>query len=287
MWRACPRRAAASVHPPVCYLWCVNIYVELTHEFNEGALRAILSSGPAAVLHRIAVMSKDGDWILDEEETAIAYVRRNLDRRGAQYRFGAPLDPRWLAWGWSAHFEFRHGEIRVRTDFVSRPPRLDAADLDRLWLEQESRPLPFLDARRLAEIKKTNREKDYAVIGELARLLPEPREQMLLSRSARDLERLAGEHPELLAELRTERPALGALGEGLATLEAALDAERRQLMHANERRLERYLEAAQPWAALWPSVAREIRGMGLDEAHRRVVERALGVLPFELPEMES
>jgi hypothetical protein len=40
----------------------VNIYVELTHAFNAGAQRAILRSGQAVVLHRLAVMSKDGNW---------------------------------------------------------------------------------------------------------------------------------------------------------------------------------------------------------------------------------
>lgn len=44
----------------------MNIYLELTKLFNVGKLRAVLSSGQAAVLHRLAVMSKDGDWILRE-----------------------------------------------------------------------------------------------------------------------------------------------------------------------------------------------------------------------------
>lgn len=93
--------------------------------------------------------------------------------------------------GWSAHFEFMHQKARIRTDFVSRPPRLSGEDLAALWHEQErgegiQTPVPTLDARRLAELKKTERERDYAFIGEIARLLPNA-EQVLLSRSARDL----------------------------------------------------------------------------------------------------
>jgi len=42
----------------------MNIYVELTRQFNHGRLRAILAGGQAVVLHRLAIMSKDGDWIL-------------------------------------------------------------------------------------------------------------------------------------------------------------------------------------------------------------------------------
>ena len=49
-----------------------NPYVRLTHEFNEGRLRAVLASGQAVVLYRLAVMSKDGDWILREDDEALA-----------------------------------------------------------------------------------------------------------------------------------------------------------------------------------------------------------------------
>ena len=38
-----------------------NPYVRLTREFNHGRLRAILASGQAVVLYRLAIMSKDGD----------------------------------------------------------------------------------------------------------------------------------------------------------------------------------------------------------------------------------
>lgn len=37
----------------------MNIYVDLTQEFNDGMLRAVLSSGQAVVLHRPAVMNHE------------------------------------------------------------------------------------------------------------------------------------------------------------------------------------------------------------------------------------
>ena len=46
----------------------MSIYVELTEAFNAGKPRAVLSSGQAVVMHRLAVMSKDGDWILHANE---------------------------------------------------------------------------------------------------------------------------------------------------------------------------------------------------------------------------
>ncbi len=257
-----------------------NIYLALTEQFNRGRLRAIISSGQAVVLHRLAIMSKDGDWVLREEEESVQHVLGILEQFGARYRFGAPLDSRWLAGGWSAHLEFRHDNLRVRTDFATRPPRIDAAALDRLWQETDPQR-PVVDVTTLAQIKKTNREKDYAVIGELARLMEQPRDELLYSRSARDLIELAQSHPQLARELVPERPLLSEIARGRIRLEEALDAERRALIHANEQRLARYREAAQRWAANWPEIERTIEDTPLPQGHEILVERALELLPFE------
>jgi hypothetical protein len=261
----------------------MNIYAELTRKLNQGGLRAILAGGQAVVLHRLAVMSKDGDWILREDREATSHVLGVLGGYGARYRFGAPLDARWLAGGWSSHLEFQHGEIRVRTDFVSRPPRLDEQALDLLWKKQEGRDLPRADARELAEMKKTNRERDYAVIGELARLMTDPGEQLLYSRSARDLGALALKYPERTRALSAQRPVLKVAERGVNELEVALDAERRQLIRANEERLMKYMTAAERWVKAWPEVAEEMSGKPLADAHRIMSQRAEGVLPFKLP----
>jgi hypothetical protein len=179
-----------------------NIYLELTDSFNAGRLRAIISSGQAVVLHRLAIMSKDGDWILREEAETMPHILHVLSEHGTRYRFGAPLDLRWMGGGWSSHFEFRQEQLRVRTDFVTRPARISPALLAEMWNEVDPHR-SVVGPSALAEIKKTNREKDYAVIGELARLMLIPREQMLYSRSARDLLDLAGAHPDLTEELST------------------------------------------------------------------------------------
>jgi hypothetical protein len=264
----------------------MNIYLELTRAFNTGALRAILSSGQAVVLHKLAVMSKDGDWILRENDEDLRHILDVLTHRNAHYRFGAPLDIRWLSGGWSAHFEFQQDTLRIRTDFVTRPPRLPPFRLAAMWREHEGEEIPFVGIRDLVDLKKTNREKDYAVIGELARLARDPADQMLTSRSARDLIRLAAEHPAVLADLISRRPVLAAVSEGQDKLEAKLDEERRLLIRANEKRLHAYMEAAEPWADIWPTVEREVADMPLLEAHSTIVSRAEGILPFEVEELK-
>ena len=60
----------------------INIYVKLTKEFNQGKLRAIICSGQAVVLHRLAIMSKDGDWIVREDEETIRHI---LEVQGTLY----------------------------------------------------------------------------------------------------------------------------------------------------------------------------------------------------------
>lgn len=261
-----------------------NIYLQLTRQFNENRLRCILSSGQAVVVHRLAAMENEGEWIVREDAESLNHVLEVLEGYGAKYRLGAPLDTRWMKGGWSAHFEFASDGYRARADFVTRPPRLDPEDLRALWREHEAgigiqEPVPTIDLRRLALLKKTNRERDYAVIGELARLQSEPRDQMLLSRSARDLMELQQQFPDLMEQLQAERPVLAKIAEGRDALEAALDAERRSLMRINEERLARYSAAVEPWQSAWPALSRRIADLPLREAHQVLVESALPLLP--------
>lgn len=69
-----------------------NVYFELTEAFNAERPIAVLGSGQAVVYHHLAIMSKDGDWILEETPEACRRVLEVLAERGARYRPGA-----WLA----------------------------------------------------------------------------------------------------------------------------------------------------------------------------------------------
>ena len=268
----------------------MSVYLSLTREFNAGRLRAILCSGQAVALLRLAVASKDGDWILREDQEALDHVLSVLDRHGAHYRFGAPLDLRWLREGWSSHFQFRASGVRIRTDFFTRPPRVSPEDLAQLWRDQEGRDPPFTGPRILLEIKKTAREKDWPFVGELARLLHDPRDQMVCSRSAHDLLDLDATHPGLAQEISRVRPALRALPGGLNELREALDRERRDAMDADDRRIRAYLAAATGLEHAWPEIQALTAGLPLGEAHSIVVDwadRCLSTAPDIPPETSS
>jgi len=56
-------------------------------------------------------------------------------------------------------------------------------------------------------------------------------------------------------------------------------------MRADEKRLQAYMDAAAPWAAAWPEVARETSGQPLNRAHEIVVSRAESLLPFRVEGM--
>ena len=258
-----------------------NPYIRLTQEFNHGRLRAILASGQAVVLYRLAIMSKDGDWILREETEALTHVIATLARHGARYRYGAPLDLRWLVHGWSSHLEFQEDGLRLRCDFVTRPPRVSPASLRTLWEAPVQKEAPIVSLPVLAELKKTNREKDYAVIGELARKMEDPRLQALYSRSARDLMQPAEDHPEAVLEGAVERPLLSRIGQGREEIERLLDEERRSLIRKNEGRLDRYALAAARWGEEWPRLSKEMAGRPLAEAHEIMAAGAAEHLPRE------
>jgi hypothetical protein len=267
----------------------MSIYLELTTEFNRGRTRAILCSGQAVVLLRLAIASKDGDWILREDQEALNHVIATLEARGARYRFGAPLDLRWLRHGWSSHLEFAEGGVRVRTDFFTRPPRVSATELEELWREQEGRDPAFTGPRVLLRIKQTAREKDWPFVGELARLLMDPRETFLHARNARDLIALASAQPELAREMTPRRPALAALSEGLDGLRMALERERFEAMDEDAARLSLYVAASAPFGTVWRTLEQAIRGLPLGQAHRLVLdyaERWLPVDPTSAPPIE-
>jgi hypothetical protein len=249
-----------------------NVFFALTEELNREGRIAILGSGQAVVWHRLAIMSKDGDWILRESEAACGRVLSVLGGRGARYRPGAPLDPRWLAGGWSSHLElFDERARRVRCDFFSRPPRLSEERVAALFAAAEAPPV--VDVETLICMKQTQRAKDYAVIGELARRLPPERELELTTDPDRILE-LAPRFPG-----SRRRAALAALGGDRRAIVLAVAEEVDDLQQRDRERLVRYERAAKPFLS---AVAALDRGdLALPEGHARLVELAERLLPVD------
>jgi hypothetical protein len=252
-----------------------NVYFDLTREFNGGRPTAVLASGQAVVYHRVAIMSKDGDWIVRETPEACAEVLEVLATRGARYRAGAPLDVRWLAAGWSSHLEFAdERNRRVRCDFFTRPPRLDKATVERLF-ETPSGPLRVVDVETLIRMKHTQRAKDYAVIGELASRLPPEREVELTT----DPDRLLALAPQIGSRSGREAVKAAARGDRDATV-VALARETDALQRADRQRLEAYAAAAEPFLAALAGVPPDDRR--LPRGHAVICSLAERLLPMRV-----
>jgi hypothetical protein len=247
-----------------------NVYFDLTEELNAAGRIAILGSGQAVVWHRLAILSKDGDWILRETPAACRRVLEVLERHAAFYRPAAPLDVRWLAGGWSSHLEFRDTRgRRVRCDFFSRPPRLDEAEVAALFADCDAPPV--LPIEPLLRMKQTQRAKDYAVIGELARRLPPQRELELTTDPDRIIELVGA------GWIARRAAAEAALSGGRRDVVIALAEELDEMQLADRRRLRAYEDAAAPFLAATAGLSRD--QLRLPDGHARLVELADRLLP--------
>jgi hypothetical protein len=251
-----------------------NIYFELTEAFNARGPVVALASGQAVVYYRVAIMSKDGDWVIRETADACERVLDVLESRGARYRPAAPLDIRWLAGGWSSHFEFADDRgRRIRCDFFSRPPRVPAAAVEAVFTQAPPSPLLAVDVESLIVMKHTQRAKDYAVIGPLAALLPPEREIELTTDPDRVIA-LAGAYGP-----RSARPAvqtaLSGAGRRAVVVALAEEADDRQLR--DRARVARYEAAAETY--LRECREQAVSSLPLRAAHERMCELAERCLP--------
>jgi hypothetical protein len=257
-----------------------NVYFDLTRAFNAHGVIVALASGQAVVHYRIAIMSKDGDWVIRETRAACDRVLQVLAEHGGWYRPGAPLDPRWLAGGWSSHFEFTdEKQRRVRCDFFSRPPRVAAAAIEQVF-QTATDPLAVVDVESLIRMKRTQRAKDYAVIGELATRLP-PEREVLLTTDPDRLLRLAPVHGQ-----GARRPAVRAALAGdrdgvVVALAREQDARQRQ----DRARMDTYTRAAEPYLDAFARLAVEDRR--LPAGHMRAAALAERLLPQRVTIEES
>jgi hypothetical protein len=267
-----------DILPPVVETPTRNVYFELTEEFNMAAPNVALSSGQAVVYYRVAIMSKDGDWIIREAPDACASVLATLDARGARYRPGPPLDVRWLSGGWSSHFElFDARARRVRCDFVSRPPRVPRATLDALFdCRTPPTALHVVDVATLISLKRTQRAKDYAVIGELATRLP-PEQEIEVTTDPDRLLALA-----LVCGRASLRPAVRAArqSDNRRAVVVAIAEEIDASQQADRRRVAAYEAAVKPFLEACRAAA--VSTLPLQVAHARLVEIAERLLPHRV-----
>lgn len=250
-----------------------NVYFDLTRELNEQGPIAALASGQAVVFYRLALMSKDGDWVLRETPEACARVLAVLAKYGARYRPGAPLDIRWLAGGWSSHFEFFDPEgRRIRCDFLTRPPRLGSEEVAALFA-QPAAPTLVVGIEPLIRMKRTQRAKDYPVIGELARLLSGEREIEMTT----DPDRILALAPSYGKDSARSPVKIALAGRPREDVIVELARELDRMQQEDRSRLDKYRKASESYLREFQT--EDIAGLDLPEAHERICSLAERLLP--------
>lgn len=251
-----------------------NVYFALTEEFNRDRRVAVLSSGQAVVWYRLAMMSKDGDWIVREESAACDRILEVLAAHGARYRPAAPLDVEWLRGGWSSHFEFTDPRgLRIRCDFVSRPARVPWSAVQVLFGGALAERLAVVDLPTLIAIKRTQRAKDYPVIGALARLLP-PAEELAVTIDPDRVLELARDHGRGSSR---EAVQLAMAGRPREDVVVAIAREVDRWQQEDRARMQRYLAASAAYLAEFNR--QNLGALPLAKAHEKVRQLAAAMLP--------
>lgn len=150
----------------------IEFYREFQALLRARGITGVLTSGMACVEYGLQQNTKDTDWIVapdlierlvalfEDLERGVSSANWRISYRGL---FGAPLDPEYLAGGWTSHVvAFDQPESAERhLDFFGRPPRVGAA----VRMDSAS---GIASRDTVARMKKTDRPKDWPLVNALA-----------------------------------------------------------------------------------------------------------------------
>jgi hypothetical protein len=234
-----------------------------------GLLRAegipfAITSGMACVHYGLQQTTKDSDWIIpaDALPRLVALLERKegeLPPWRVSYRqiFGAPLDAEYMAHGWTSHLSVwdHASSVEHKVDLFSKPPRVRPEEMQ---TDEEGWAVGHV----VAQMKKTDRDKDWPIVNGLGQRLTERGNPLgLLHLTDIPALRLAWQavRPEAREALAGRRPLLRHLARtpaaGDAELELLLLLERRIWERVNEARHSRYTRAWREFYRRWSKSA--------------------------------
>ncbi len=136
---------------------------------HAAGVRFAITSGQACVHFGIQQTTKDSDWIIDPDDLSLLrLVLADAESSGefrVSYRAicGAPLDQAYLGNGWTSHLAMTDSDAEEHhLDFFGRAPRVRELERDAVEPDYASRLL-------VAQMKKTDREKDWPFVFALGR----------------------------------------------------------------------------------------------------------------------
>jgi hypothetical protein len=194
---------------------------------REFEVPTLLIGGQACILYGGAEFSRDLDLMLAAAPAVLPRLEEALAALEADLIAVPALRSELLERGHAVHFRCRRPDVAgLRLDLMTRPPRLP--DVEAIWrrrviLELDLGPTSVIALEDLIPTKKTQRDKDWATIGELVEA------DMVAHRANADADRagfwlregrnadalieLAGAFKESAAAAAVDRPLLNAARE--------------------------------------------------------------------------
>ncbi len=219
-----------------------------------------ITSGMACVHYGLQQTTKDSDWIIpaDGLPALVALLKRKegeLPPWRITYRqiFGAPLDAEYMRHGWTSHLSIwdQASSVEHKVDIFSKPPRVRAEEL-------EVDAAGWATEHVVAQMKKTDRDRDWPIVHGLGRLLWEEGNALgLLHLNQPDSLWAAWEQApvEMKTAAARRRPLLNHLLDAPpltnAQLKDLLLMERRVWERVNEERHGRYTRAWKDFYRAW------------------------------------
>lgn len=254
-------------------------------QLRETGIHFAITSGMACVHYGLQQNTKDSDWIIPADDLVtlrelLARLEGVLPPWRVSYRqiCGAPLETEWMAHGWTSHLSIWDSAASVehKVDIFSKPPRVKPEEIQTDAEGWASRHV-------VAQMKRTDRDKDWPILQGLGQQLWERGHALALLHLTDSVELIAAwpsAPPAIRAAVAARRPLLRALDAtpplDKLDLERLLAVERLAWERVNEQRHSRYTRAWKNFYRSW----RKEAGWEWPTAepfwlqHRRLVEGA-------------
>jgi hypothetical protein len=209
---------------PLSYAELERFYEGLVSRARSQGIMCAITSGMACVAFGVAPATQDCDLLCTPEAAARFFTLLCETKFADQlphYRghLTPPLDERWLRGGWTSHFVWKTSAGEAYLDIFGVAPRASAP-----W-EAELQGF-YAGANTVAEMKRTNRDKDWPFATALGvKLLEAGDPRGWLHLFDYDVLIQTAERVPCPAEMIAQRPVLGLLVAGDERLEVGLKAE--------------------------------------------------------------
>lgn len=230
----------------------------LTTRLADAGLPFAVTSGMACVFYGLQQTTKDVDIVLPDagEPRVLDFfeaLEREMPRWRVSYRpvFAAPLDRDYMEHGWTSHLSLwdEPNSAEHHLDIFCRPPRV-------IELERSAENPIFASRHVVAMMKRTNRDRDWPIVGALGWQLKErhPAQALLHLQDPQSLLDVWEVSPsDVRTNAAERRPLLRLLPDtrGVDDLSAWLRLERLLWETVNEERYRLYESAWRTFYRRW------------------------------------